>query len=84
MSSKIPDWFAALMSGMAEVFPGKGSEFTTAKAKIYWFALKDVGKDGINTAVKRALQTCRFMPTPAELRDLAGANITVNQQAERA
>ena len=82
--NKIPSWFSVMISGLAEVFPGNSASFSPARARAYWIALEDVPRDALNLAAKIALQTCRYMPTPAELRDFAGVNTTAEQRAERA
>ena len=38
----------------------------------YHLGLEGIPVDAIERAAKRALQTCKFMPSPAELRELAG------------
>jgi len=43
-------------------------------ARAYLLALRDLTPTQFAAANERALKTCRFMPSPAELRDLAGAN----------
>jgi Domain of unknown function (DUF6475) len=45
----------------------------------YWMALEDLGDEALATAVKKSLVTCKFMPTPAELRELAGVKEITTQ-----
>ncbi|GIV51208.1 MAG: hypothetical protein KatS3mg038_1729 [Candidatus Kapaibacterium sp.] len=61
---------AAAIAGLAVAF-GRDPSETLISA--YVWALDDLG-GGVpsSTAVKRALKECRTMPTPAELRELAG------------
>ena len=40
-----------------------------AGIKAYQIALSDLTPDELTTATEAALKTCRFMPSPAELRD---------------
>lgn len=37
-----------------------------------WAGLEDINKANVETAIKRALRECEFMPVVATLRDLAG------------
>lgn len=46
----------------------------------YWLGLRDLELSKIQAAVARAMISCRFMPTPREIRDLAG-EVTVEQKA---
>ena len=43
-----------------------------AGIKAYQVALSDLTPGELTTATEAALKTCRFMPSPAELRELAG------------
>ncbi len=38
----------------------------------YWMALGDLTEPQLQDAIKTALRQCKFMPAPAELRELAG------------
>ncbi|GIV51589.1 MAG: hypothetical protein KatS3mg038_2110 [Candidatus Kapaibacterium sp.] len=60
---------AAAIAGLAVAF-GRDPSETLISA--YVWALDDLGEESIEQAVKRALKECRTMPTPAELRELAG------------
>jgi len=44
-----------------------------ATIEAYAVGLEGMAESQVLQAGKRAIQTCKFMPTPAELRDLAGA-----------
>lgn len=50
----------------------RGGEVTTASLKAYWLGLEDLTREQFDTAIKRALRECDFLPSPKELRDLAG------------
>lgn len=47
---------------------------TAETTAFYALGLEDVPDEALRAAVKRAAQECTFLPTPAELRTLAGAN----------
>lgn len=49
-------------------------EITPNTVAVYAMALDDVEDRDLERAVARCLKTCRFFPTPAELRDAIGAN----------
>lgn len=38
--------------------------------ELYWDALSDLKIDAIEGAAQKAIKTLKFMPTPADLRDL--------------
>lgn len=46
---------------------------TDAAVEGYIAGLEDLPEELIRMALRRALRECRFMPTPAELREMAGA-----------
>lgn len=51
---------------------------------IYWNALSDVEIDAIRHAANAHIRTNRFAPTPADIRELAGANKSEWQTPEEA
>lgn len=61
--------FAIVMNALGAAFT---RPITPAVLTAYEIGLEGLTIDEIEAAAKRALQTCRFMPTPAELRELAG------------
>lgn len=61
--------FARAIAAMAASFR---QEATDALFEGYRLGLEGVPVDAIERAVKRALQGCKFMPSAAELRELAG------------
>lgn len=67
--------FAAAIGTLAEAYRQTLSEATL---HAYWLGLDDLAIAEIETAVRKALRTCRFMPAPIELRELSGE---VNGQA---
>lgn len=62
--------FAHLMQGLFAVYD---IEPTTAKLAGYWMGLQDLSMSDVRNAVGRAIKAGgRFMPKPAELRELSG------------
>jgi hypothetical protein len=60
------------MAALLEVlFALYGRRAEPLQAKAYKMALADVPLDALTVAVEEAMRTCKFLPTPAELRDLA-------------
>jgi hypothetical protein len=53
---------------LAEAF---GRTFSDVTVRAYELGLKDVPAAGLAIATERALATCKFMPSPAELRELS-------------
>jgi hypothetical protein len=62
-----PEFFERLHA-LSELFEAK---FTPTKAEIYFAALNDLPLATVALALNAAVQTCTFMPRPAELRTLA-------------
>lgn len=57
---------------LSEAFPHRElSEYTVPT---YSLALDEIDDATLELATKRAIKRCRFFPSPAELRDLVGAN----------
>lgn len=54
---------------LCEAFNRKPTDATFAA---YEIGLNGISEDGVERAAAVALQRCKFMPTPAELRELAG------------
>jgi hypothetical protein len=54
---------------MATVFR---TELTPTMLELYWMGLEDLEPPELGKAAARAMRECRFMPVPAELRELAG------------
>lgn len=52
------------------------SEATTAMIQGYWMGLQDLPVESVEQALAASLRTSRFMPTAAELRELAGVPST--------
>lgn len=61
--------FAAMMAMLSEMF---GRQVTDVLVEGYWIALQDLTEDELQTATQRALAECKFMPAPAEIRELSG------------
>jgi hypothetical protein len=59
--------FANWITQLADLF---GRQLSTFAVEAYWEALDDVNDADGEASAKRARRTCRFMPAPAELRDL--------------
>jgi hypothetical protein len=60
---------ATLVAALAEAF---GREASPATHLGYWLGLQDLPIEAIRLAVSSALRRCKFMPSPAELREMAG------------
>ena len=61
--------FAATISGLAEAFGRKAS---VAMVRAYRIGLVGLTIEAIEQAAANALRTSKFMPSPAELRELTG------------
>lgn len=48
-----------------------GAKVSDVALEGYWDALQDLSLAAFQVACKRALRECKFMPRPAELRELA-------------
>lgn len=59
--------FGALMAGLAMAFR---QELDPEHVEIMWMGLGDLPLDGFTKAAQKALRTCKFFPTVAELREL--------------
>lgn len=70
--------FATQLTILAETF---GRQLTEAAMDGYWIALKDLSHERLSQATRRALSECRFMPSPAELRDFAGDGLKALEAA---
>lgn len=54
---------------LCETFARQPSEVTI---EAYWIGLEDLSIESIEAAVRASIRSSRFMPSPAELRDLTG------------
>jgi hypothetical protein len=61
--------FGVLIQGLAANFR---AEMSDAQVAIMWLGLGDLSLGEMETATRRALLECRFMPTVAELRERCG------------
>jgi len=61
--------FAVVVNALAATFRVEPSK---AMLTGYWSALADLPIEAVEAAGQRALRGCKFMPVPAELRELAG------------
>lgn len=68
--------FAAVMATLS-VLPGK--DVSAPLLEVYWRVLGDLNDEEMEAGATKALRTCRFLPTPAELLELARPR---NLQAE--
>ncbi len=64
------DKFAGLIEAVATTF---GKQIDKAMLLGYWMGLNDLSEEQLERACMRAIRTCKFMPKPAELRELTGA-----------
>jgi hypothetical protein len=71
--------FVIAMDALAAAFR---LELTEPQYEAYWIGLSSLSLSEFRAAVTAAIASCRFMPVPAELRDLAGGESTV-LRAER-
>lgn len=62
-----------LVSGMAATF---GRELDEPALAAYRMALDDLAIEDLERATAQAMRTCQFMPTVAELRRLAGVDVS--------
>lgn len=63
--------FAAYLAGMAEVL---NAELSEIKITLYFEALKDLDLEDINRACSYLIQTSKFFPKPAEIREVIHGN----------
>ena len=61
--------FGTVMRALAAVFR---QEVTPAMLEGYWMGVGDLTVDELERGARRAIRECRFMPVPAEIRELAG------------
>lgn len=61
--------FAITVSAMFEAF---GQEATKPRLLGYWIGLQDLELATVQNAVARGIRESKYLPTPAELRELAG------------
>lgn len=61
--------FAAVLNLLASVYH---REVTTLLLDGYWLALDDLPIGSVERGAASAMRECKFMPTPVELRELAG------------
>lgn len=59
---------ALMVTTLAELF---NRELSSAVFQAYWIGLSDLPSDALERSVAAAVRTCKFMPTPSELRSLA-------------
>lgn len=60
--------FAAAITTLSQTLP-PGRPITPAATEGYWIGLKDLTDAQLEAATSMALRSCRFMPSPRELRD---------------
>lgn len=63
--------FAAMLATLATTF---NRPVTELLADAYWTALQDIPPNDLRAAVTECLRSCRFMPTPAEIREKCQPN----------
>lgn len=63
--------FTILIEAMAATLPPQ-KEVSKAMFTGYWLGLCDIALDAVRCGVERAIRSCKFMPSPAELRELSG------------
>lgn len=80
MAEKLRRSVVDSVTALAEVFGRTASEVTL---RAYQSGLTGLSDEQVGMASAKALRQCRFMPTPAELRELAGEAKT-EDRAQRA
>lgn len=63
------------------LFASFGQDSTQALMQGYWLGLNDLELHQVQIAVASALKRCKFLPRPAELRDLLGLNVSEEDTA---
>lgn len=58
------------------LFASFGQDSTQALMQGYWLGLNDLELHQVQIAVASALKRCKFLPRPAELRELLGLNVS--------
>jgi hypothetical protein len=66
------------------LFASFGQDSTKALMQGYWLGLNDLELHQVQIAVASALKRCKFLPRPAELRELLGVNISEEDTATAA
>lgn len=66
---------------LADTFGRKVNEVTF---RAYELGLDGIQVEQLKIAIQQALQTCRFMPSPAELRELSGESLKLEDRAAAA
>lgn len=61
--------FGTLLAGLAAELR---AELTKAQLEVMWLGLQDLTREELELATRRALLECKFFPSVAELRELAG------------
>lgn len=61
--------FVVALSALASTFNREPSDAMLAG---YWIGMAGLPVEAVEHACQRALRSCRFMPVPAELREMAG------------
>lgn len=64
-----PERFKAVLATLAIALPGR--EQSDALRDVYWRVLAGLTDEQLEAAAAKALRSCRFFPTPAELLELA-------------
>ena len=63
------------------LFASFGQDATQAIMQGYWLGLNDLELTQVQQSVAIALKRCKFLPKPAELRDLLGLNVSEDDRA---
>lgn len=72
MTKMTKDDKAKILQALGALAATLGQDVSSTRQLLYLDHLKDLGVEAINVAVNRAINTCRFFPSVAELRELAG------------
>lgn len=74
----IPEFYGRL-AALTELFDAP--TFSDAKAELYFDALKDLPLERVIDGLSQAAKTCKFMPRPAEIRQLALGDVEDRAEA---
>lgn len=67
---------AGFAVAIGALFASFGQDATQAIMQGYWLGLNDLELGQVQQSVSMALKRCKFLPKPAELRDLIGENLS--------
>jgi hypothetical protein len=75
---------AALLSNLALLGELYRQELTPLATIAYQEALRDLSIEAMNAGFKEAIKRCKFLPTPAEIRDEANIAMSLQERPREA